>query len=111
MSSNVSFDIPWVPSFEGKILPPYRNYEVFVATKKRPDQKSDKQWTRATILSLTQSEPDAEDAIYESVLALWRLSRLADENLESIWQEYARAWLVSQSLAESWCAFSTQRSN
>ena len=96
--AKISYDTPWTVSLDGRALGPYPAYSEMINSKKRPNLAEHADWSTARVMPLLEEAPDAVDAIWECVLALWRLSRLADDCVDPEWPDYVSAWLVRRLL-------------
>jgi len=96
------FGTPWTPMLNGNELRPCALIEDFVTDNIQPDprNKGERPWTIAGFREITNSVPDAEKALIESVVAIWRLQQHEEEggkedSLDSAgWQDHLEAWLV-----------------
>ena len=96
--SSTKLSTPWTPKYEGESLPAYPDFVKMVDSGRRPDNSTEKLWTRAWILGLAQNVPRAEDALWECVYSLWCLSQLAEADVGELWERYVQAWLVRSPL-------------
>jgi hypothetical protein len=94
---------PWRPSGRGMEVFP----ELVEVEKEGlvPNQMHHKPWARRTLERDLSQSPNGRDAIWESILFLWRLEYLTSEwknakgGFRKHWQQYASEWLVSPFVA------------
>jgi hypothetical protein len=93
---------PWVPFLEGKILPPCRWYDEVVAAGSVPKDES---WGRRFVMPTLEGAADPV-AIWEAVLAIWRLIACEESGAEDpVWGKHVRAWLVGNNCLSSTSLF------
>ena len=94
MHSNI-LSIPWTPTANGELCDPYFAYDVIAEEGAQPNPFEDEQWDRNTLDSQLVMMPDGGDALWEGILALWRL-RLVQEDgaFDRSWRTLVSAWLV-----------------
>ena len=89
---------PWVPAFNGKLIPPLKRLVPILANDESPTSKHSPLWTRSLVRKRAGSDPEAEEPLWETVLALWRLSQVeccdTDDGEDDLWTQHVRAWLV-----------------
>lgn len=91
----------WTPSFAGKTLSPCRLIESFVHYNVRPSATDSVQrpWSEEALAPELKRFGDFRTAIWECVLALWRLKGFEEQGANSEeWQDHVGAWLVSRRL-------------
>jgi len=93
---DVSYDTPWVHSLHGRALPPYSEYEDLQKQKIRPSSAVNGDWANASVVSRVSQVPEVEEAMWECVLGLWRLSTFSAEKKGPQWQDYMSAYLASR---------------
>jgi len=95
MNYDTSFDVPWTPVLLGQTLLPFPAYETLVRDNVRPVVPQHTSWARGSVVNYVDSVPEAEAAICEAVLAIWRLEQLSEHSEDGpLWQNYVSAWLV-----------------
>ena len=86
----------WVPSLRGNVLHQSTLASPFNARSPSLDDPSEKEWSRPFVTAQLEEYPDAKDAIYEAVLALWRLKMSERSSADRAeWSALTEAWLVS----------------
>ena len=94
-SSSMIFSTGWIPAFLLDSHPVLEAYDRLVVQDLVPDPVSDALWTRDRIFRPTEDLPLVADALWESVLALWRLRKVRPEGDDvDLWRQYVVAWLV-----------------
>lgn len=83
---------PWIPSLDGKVLPPCRLYDAVVDDERAPGD-ADEAWSQ---MAVYPSLPRAKaPIIWEAVLAIWRLKEEQKLGMGSVvWRQHLLAWLV-----------------
>lgn len=98
-SSNMKIVYPWIPTFNGNILPPLNRLAPISDSNEVPTCKHYPRWIRTAVRNGAGSNPRAEAPLWETVLALWRLGQVepceVDDGEDNLWAQYVRAWLVS----------------
>ena len=98
---SLNLSIPWVPSSNGEVLRPFDRLTEVVESKCTPIPSADKPWLRKTHEEVLSKFPNAAEALWETVLALWRLKITApDEDSDPddvLWESHVSAWLVGVS--------------
>lgn len=86
---------PWTPTLNGQVCTPYALYNSVVNECAMPNAVQDAAWTMKTLESELEATPDGKDALWEGILALWRL-RLCDKSgaKDDNWRNLVSAWLV-----------------
>lgn len=69
-----------------------------------PGPATDPSWMRVTVKKALANVPDGFEAIWQSVLAIWRLKTLevkleGDSPIQILWMQHLSAWLVSHPFA------------
>ena len=97
MSSGMTFATGWEPELRGERLQPCQAIQRILDDEERPSIHSpkDKKWVPSQFQIFLKNVPEAQNAIKESVLGIWRL-RTEEENGpdEPLWQDHLEAWLV-----------------
>lgn len=94
MQSN-TLSTPWTPTLNGQLCPSYVPYTEVVAEKAEPNFMEDVDWARRNLDAELERTPDDAEALWEGVLALWRLKLVEEEGkLHSSWRGLVSAWLV-----------------
>ena len=84
----------WVPIGDNGPLSPFRELDT-LERERRGSEKVTGGWARSEFEDLFKTYPRIEDAYWETIVKLWRLSRLEDDADTEIWQDHFLAWLVS----------------
>ena len=97
---------PWTPTLNGIILPSLGRYQVVVDEDAKPYSRTAPGWDEKSIKTLIANIPQAGDALWETVLALWRLKLVepSEDEMEEdeLWRNWVMAWLVSFAISLSW---------
>ena len=94
----ISLEQPWDPvNSRGKTVVIYQAYKALVDKKSEPPHH-DCNWARSNFWNVFKSYPEAEGAIWENIVALWRLETLQDHSYSEVWKHHAMSWLVSYDL-------------
>ena len=91
------FSVPWTPSLDGDILSPLEAIADLVEYGSLPDFRFSYTWSRKAVQPLLNKAPEvARESLWESVVAIWRLSEV-DKLLDDVsdWADHLEAWLVS----------------
>ena len=84
----------WVPLGDNGPLLPFRELEALEQEQEGFEKATD-EWARSEFEALFRTYPKIKDAYWETIVKLWRLSRLEDDAETEIWQDHFLAWLVS----------------
>jgi hypothetical protein len=98
---------PWVPSWNGDPLSTFKELQDVLEDKLVPIPTRDGAWAKQTLKpALLKIPANGREAVWESVLALWRLDYATprDDGSKSLWQQFTSAWLVrdQQRLSGEW---------
>ena len=97
--SIMDFSAPWVPSLDNNILRPLKRLKPVLIDQDRPSFKHYSRWTRSALHSLTEANPKAEEPLWETALAIWRLGQVEpdeeDDGENFLWAQHVEAWLAS----------------
>ena len=89
----------WVPTSNGNVLSPFTRLTEVVEGACTPHPRSDKPWLKSSFSDIFAKFPHAQEAVWGTVLSLWRLKTVAPDIGESaddaLWEEHVVAWLVS----------------
>lgn len=86
---------PWTPSYEGKPCKPCAWYASVVEENIHPNCIQHADWAQKNLEPQLGKRPLARDALWEGILALWRLSlQEGDGRKEESWRVLVFAWLV-----------------
>lgn len=86
---------PWAPSLDGKICEPSASYESVVADEARPNSLEHPDWVQKNLEPLQGVTSHAREALWDGILALWRLNLLEKNGKEDAsWGNLVSAWLV-----------------
>ena len=77
----------------GQKLAVFEEYEALVRTNPTPTHL-DHGW-ETTLGGLLHAYPKTAEAIWDSLVALWRLEKLTKQMSKRIWRDHALAWMVS----------------
>jgi hypothetical protein len=92
----MAFNTPWRTTFGGVALPSYPVYDYLVREDASPTPEKYPTWARTNLTGELGRVIEAREALWETVLALWRLSRDEEEGPKGdIWPKYVSAWMVS----------------
>jgi hypothetical protein len=92
---------PWAASKYHRWLPIYKALKEVIEDGLTPDPDHYEAWAKRSLAEQLSQAFKSQDAIWESVLGLWRLKYLeptletADEQVKTLWRLHASAWLVS----------------
>ena len=91
-----SFTVPWIPTLDGKRV---ADHQAFLELDDfLPDEKNDGDWAVRNIQSIVLTYPPAiEEALYETILAIWKLTVVAPvfgDKKDRVWEDLAVAWMV-----------------
>ena len=91
------FSVPWTPWLDGHVLAPLESIANLVDYNSLPDFRYNHSWSLKVVHPLLNKAPEvAREALWESVVAIWRLSEVDDTaHGDSNWADYLEAWLVS----------------
>jgi hypothetical protein len=96
---NLAFDIimnlstPWTPLLNGKPCPTSVLYQQVHDAS--PNSISHTAWAEKTLATELKKTPEARDALWESILMLWRLRLTMNKASENTnWHNLVSAWLV-----------------
>ena len=94
--SLMSFATPWLPVFNNTQLALYPAYADLIEDAAVPVFKEDPEWSRRSFKALFDTAPQVEEALWEVILAIWRLRLVQTEGIkEESWRKLVSAWLVS----------------
>ena len=86
---------PWTPTLEGRVCTPYAPYDDLVDEGAAPNGVEDSSWTMKTLRSKLDAKRDGKAALWEGILALWRLKLCGTDGMEhENWRNLVLAWLV-----------------
>ena len=72
----------------------FEEYDALVRDNPAPTHL-DKYWKKLTLDSLLDAHPKSGEAIWDSIVAIWRLEKLFMHAYKEIWGHHTIAWLVS----------------
>ena len=102
LTFDMIFDTPWVPKLGDVNCVGYGPYEELVVESVVPRYSKEPAWSSMGLNSELAKTPMAGPALWESVLALWRLKEVEEEGGDQgEWQSLVSAWLVRVSLTFS----------
>ncbi|KAF9648774.1 hypothetical protein BDM02DRAFT_3128859 [Thelephora ganbajun] len=88
---------PWVPSLNGKYLAPCSLIAELVENNATPlsFKWEHRAWSKRALKSDLNKYPEAVSALWESILAIWRLQVFEDDGLNNpVWTDHMVAWLI-----------------
>ena len=89
----MDFSTPWTPSLGGEVCAPCDSYER--VKKSAPNSIAHRPWARKTLQEQLSATPEAENALWEGIKALWQLNLTSKESKSKLnWQNLVSAWLV-----------------
>ena len=92
--SQISFATGWIPLFQGNILQPCSLIVDLVKLDVHPNTHDEKEklWTLAVLGEEIEKVPTASGALMESVVAIWRLRELGEqEKNDTSWKNHLEA--------------------
>jgi hypothetical protein len=93
----------WSPYLKGGRLPPLVCLEESISGNSQPTEDRHPGWTRAAFSEWVQTNV-ADDALWDTVLTLWRLCFDVNRDAEeSLWVRYVLAYLVISPAARQYC--------
>jgi hypothetical protein len=100
--STMSIDLSssWSPSEHGNPLPAFRQLTVLVEQDLKPDSTHHGPWAMGTLVEELSQVPAGRDALWASILGLWRLKYLEHiveeepEDVKQCWRSHVSAWVV-----------------
>lgn len=97
---------PWVPSWNGDRLTPFDALREVQEDGLVPTPAKHRAWSEMTLERELSRIPEGREAIWNSVLELWRLKYVgyhAKDESASLWQQLTSAWLVRDySTSDEW---------
>ena len=85
----------WTPQLDGIDLLACELFDEIVRQRLVPKADSNPAWAKKNLFPTFSMVTDA-DAIWEMVLAMWRLKQREEEGgEEKIWQDHVVTWMVS----------------
>jgi hypothetical protein len=91
---------PWFPSERVNVLPAFAQLNDVIGDALIPDNIDCEPWAMRSLEGQLSQAPDGRDALWASILALWRLGSLEkimsemDEDAKQLWRLHVLAWLV-----------------
>lgn len=86
---------PWIPTLNKEVCASYPPYDEIVNEGAEPNSIENPHWARRNLEPELEKVPDGADALWEVVLALWRLKLLEETGgLDETWRNLVSAWLV-----------------
>ena len=90
----IDMTVPWQPiDSTGQKLAVSEEYDDLVRENPAPTHL-DHGW-ETTLEGLLREYPKTAEAIWDSLVALWRLEKLARRMSKGVWRDHALAWMVS----------------
>ena len=88
---------PWTPLLDGNVFATSHLYQSVQDAS--PNSISDKPWAKKTLQTELAKTPAAQEALWESILMLWRLNLTLRETSKNTdwrtgWCNLVSAWLV-----------------
>jgi hypothetical protein len=93
----MDFSKPWTVSLRGNHLVPCDLVKHLIEKNAQPPfwEPAQEAWSRDFLASELAKRPIATEALWESVLALWRLKVVEDVGTDdAIWVDHVEAWMV-----------------
>jgi hypothetical protein len=95
--ATTDFSVLWTPSYRDRTCAKYGPYEDEVEEGTQPKFRVEPTWARKALADELAKTPAAAEALWESILALWRLKELEDPGSNRLeWRLLVAAWLVSR---------------
>ena len=95
---------PWTPYFNGNALPPFNRLNVVLEEDLKPSSRHYPTWVKSSLTDIFTKAPQAEEALWDCVLSLWRLKITEPTDEESngdiLWAQHVSTWLVSSQLIQ-----------
>jgi hypothetical protein len=92
---SIVLSTPWTPTLDRRKCTPYALYAIAVDEDAMPNAIDDPTWTMEALESELEATPDGKDALWEGILALWRLKLCEEEGINhESWQNLVSAWMV-----------------
>jgi hypothetical protein len=89
----MTYSSPWTPELNRTKCEPCALYGP--VSKAIPNSIQHPAWAKRKLDAELDKTPEARVALWESILMLWRLSRIAEDSREDLnWQKLVSAWLV-----------------
>ena len=86
---------PWTPVLDGRRCARYAPYDEIVEEGAMPNAVHSPGWNLESLEPQLAETPDGKGALWEGILALWRLNLLAREGTnDEGWRNLVSAWLV-----------------
>ena len=86
---------PWTPVLDEQKCAPYAAYDAIVEEEAIPNAIDNPGWDLESLEPEFAKMPNAKDALWEGVLALWRLNLVAEGGThDETWRKLVSAWLV-----------------
>jgi hypothetical protein len=86
---------PWTATLKGKKCDACASYDNIVAQNTEPSATCDPAWSQEALRQRLGWAPGVRDALWEPVLALWRLKQVQSEGAgDESWRNLVSAWLV-----------------
>ena len=83
----------WIPNNNNGPLSLFQELLALEVDDEGPTEE-DGEWARSEFEEVFETYPRIQDAYWETIVKLWRLSRLEDETETMRWQDYFLAWIV-----------------
>lgn len=89
----MEFSTPWNPSLKGRTCAFCILYDK--VKDARPNSVHHPAWAKKTLHAELDKRPEARDAMWEGIQALWRLSLTEESGVINLnWRNLVSAWLV-----------------
>jgi len=92
MARRIDLSVPWVATLNGNSLSPFGAYNDLVTDNETPSAALMPNWSKKAHAADLEAVPEGAKALWDSVLALYRLSILPDRG--RTWEDHVCAWLV-----------------
>jgi hypothetical protein len=86
---------PWTPVLDERKCTPFAAYYDIAEEGAMPNVVDNPGWSLESLESELAKTPDGKDALWEGILALWRLNLVAEGGTHNkSWRKLVSAWLV-----------------
>jgi hypothetical protein len=96
---SVDLSTPWVAALNGNNLAPFPALVQLAEDDERPSALRDPGWSKKSVTALTAKISDKKEALWDSILSLYRLKMLEESEAGKMWEDYVCAWFVSRYLS------------
>jgi hypothetical protein len=90
----MAYSSPWTPELNKTKCAPCASYDESVR-EAVPNSIQHPAWAKRKLSAELGKTPEARDALWESILMLWRLNMITERSHKDLnWQKLVSAWLV-----------------